>query len=114
MYPCDICHMNSERIRDKWLILSHMSKGSLKSTKGDKKGINEKEKRTSSFHFLAWYSAVRGENIFERERERESNLSLDFPMFGPSVLVGAKGEVDLRCKGYAWTPVLWSFDNFEK
>ena len=68
MYPCDICHMNSERIRDKWLILSHMSKGSLKSTKGDKKGINEKEKRTSSLHFLAWYPAVRGENIFERER----------------------------------------------
>ena len=46
--------------------------------------------------------------------ERESNFSLDFPAFGPSVLVGARGEVGLRCKGYSWTPVLWSFDKFQK
>ena len=44
-------------------------------------------------------------------RERESNFSLDFPVFGPSVLVGARGEVGLRCKGYKWTLILWSFDN---
>ena len=44
-------------------------------------------------------------------RERESNFSLDFPVFEPSVLVGARGEVGLRCKGYKWTLILWSFDN---
>ena len=25
MYLCDTYHMNSERIRDKWFLLSHMS-----------------------------------------------------------------------------------------
>ena len=50
----------------------------------------------------------RGETDF---RERESNFSLDFPALGPSVLIGARGEVGLRCKGYAWIPILWSFDN---
>ena len=44
-------------------------------------------------------------------RERVSTLSLEFPVIGPSVLVGTIGEVGLRCKGYAWVPVLWSFDN---
>ena len=44
-------------------------------------------------------------------RERESNFSLDFQALGPSVLVGVRGEVALRCKSYAWAPVLWSFDN---
>ena len=34
-------------------------------------------------------------------RERDSNFSLDFPVFGPSVLIRARGEVGLRCKGYA-------------
>ena len=34
--------------------------------------------------------------------------------FGPSILVGARGEVGLHCKGYAWVPVLWSFDNSER
>ena len=47
-------------------------------------------------------------------RERESNFSLDFQAFEPSVLVEARGEVGLRCKGYTWTPVLWSFDKFRK
>ena len=47
-------------------------------------------------------------------REREYNFSLDFPAFGPSVLVGVRGEVDLRYKGYVGTPILWSFDNSER
>ena len=47
----------------------------------DKKGINEKKKKHLLF-YLAWYPAVRGENRF-RERERESNFSLDFLAFGP-------------------------------
>ena len=53
-----------------------------------------------------------GENqILERE---SSNLSLDFPAFRPSVRIGLRRKVVLRCKGYAWTPVLWSFDNSER
>ena len=53
-----------------------------------------------------------GENRFERERE--SNFSLDFPTFGLPFLVRVRGEVGLCCKGYAWTPVLWSFDKLWK
>ena len=49
MYPCDSCHMNSERIRDKWLILSHMSKSP------DKKGNNEKKKKIHLLFFWGWY-----------------------------------------------------------
>ena len=37
-------------------------------------------------------------------RERVSNFSLDFPAFGPSILVGPISKVVLRCKGYAWAP----------
>ena len=55
----------------------------------------------------------------EREREREnqilerenSNFSVDFPAFGSSVRIGPRSKVVLRRKGYAWAPVLWSFDN---
>ena len=46
--------------------------------------------------------------------ERKNNFSLDFSAFGPSVLVGPRNKVDLRCKGYAWTPILWSFDNSKR
>ena len=59
-------------------------------------------------------SGGRGEQILRKGRvfrERKSNFSLDFPVFGPSVLVGLSSKVVLRCKGYAWAPVLWSFDN---
>ena len=56
------------------------------------------------------------EGIANREkrrdfRERVSTLSLEFLVIEPSVLVGTRGEVGLRCKGYVWVPVLWSFDN---
>ena len=43
--------------------------------------------------------------------ERKSNFSLDFPSFGPSVLVEPRRKVVLRGKGYAWAPVLGSFNN---
>ena len=47
-------------------------------------------------------------------RERKCDFSLDFPAFGPSVLVGPRSKVDLRYKGYAWTPILWSSDNSKR
>ena len=45
------------------------------------------------------------EGIANREkrrdfRERVSTLSLEFLVIEPSVLVGTRGEVGLRCKGY--------------
>ena len=69
----------------------------------------KKKKITSPFRLeiQQW----RGEINF---REKNSNFSLDFPAFGLLVLIGPRGKVVLRCKGYAWTPVLWSFDNSER
>ena len=58
-----------------------------------------------------------GEQILRKGRvfrERKSNLSLEFPVFGPSVLVGPRSKVVLRCKGYAWASILWSFDKLWK
>ena len=48
------------------------------------------------------------------EREREGDFSLDFLSFGPSVLDGARGKVNLRGGGYAWAPILWSSDNSKR
>ena len=47
-------------------------------------------------------------------RERESSFSLDFRLFGPSVLDGARSKVVLRGEGYAWTPIWWSSDNSKR
>ena len=47
-------------------------------------------------------------------RERKCDFSLDFPAFGPSVIVGPRSKVDLRYKVYAWTPLLRSSDNSKR
>ena len=78
--------------------------------RGDKRGIKEKKKSISSLIFLEYDSGGGKSNA----RERKSNFSLDFLAFGPSVRVGPRSKVVLRYKGYAWTSVLWSFDNFER
>ena len=44
-------------------------------------------------------------------RERVSNFAQDFSAFGPSVLMEPRSKVVLCGKGYAWAPVLGSFDN---
>ena len=67
-----------------------------------------KRKRRHLLSHFGWIRQWREETDF---RERKSNFSLDFSAFGLSVLVGPSGKVALRCKGYAWTPILWSFDN---
>ena len=46
--------------------------------------------------------------------ERKSDFSLDFPVFGPSVLVGARSKVVLRGKSYTWAPILWNSDNSKR
>ena len=77
-------------------------------------------KRTSPLDQVLPTGLGRGkEGIANREkrrdfRERVSTFSLEFPVIEPSVLVGTRGEVGLRYKGYAWVPVLWSFDNSER
>ena len=73
------------------------------------------QKKTSLLHFCWNPELGEGRADFEKERvfrERKSNLSLDFPVFGPPVLIGPRRKVVLRGKGYAWAPVLESFDNF--
>ena len=60
---------------------------------------------------------VRGESRFLKWRairERKCNFSLDFPVYGPSDLVGPRSKVVLRCKGYTWTLILWSFNNSKR
>ena len=47
-------------------------------------------------------------------RERGSNFSLNFPAIRPSVFDKARSKVAPHSKGYAWVPVLWSFDNSER
>ena len=62
-------------------------------------------------HFLAWYVQLRGEIEFT---ERKSNFSLDFPAIGSSVSDEAKSKVAPHGKGYAWAPILGSFDKLWK
>ena len=45
--------------------------------------------------------------------EREAPIS-NFPAIGPSVSGEARSKVSPHGKGYAWVPVLWSFDNSER
>ena len=75
-----------------------------------KRELNEM-KKTSSSPFLAWYVQWRGEIEF---RKRRSNFSLDFPAIGPSVSGEAISKVASHNKGYAWAPVLGSFNKLRK
>ena len=47
-------------------------------------------------------------------RERSSNFSLEFSVFRPSDRVGPRSKVVLHNEGYAWVPVLWSFDKLQE
>ena len=47
-------------------------------------------------------------------RERSSNFSLEFPVFGPSDRVRPRSKVVLRDEGYAWASVLGSFDKLHE
>ena len=68
----------------------------------------KREKNIFSSLFGAGIRQWREETDF---RERKSNFSLDFLAIGPSVPDESRGKVGLRCKGYTWTPILWSFNN---
>ena len=47
-------------------------------------------------------------------RERSSTFSLEFPAIGLSVSGEARSKVAPHGKGYAWVPVLGSFDKLRK
>ena len=47
----------------------------------------------------------------ESFRVRSSHFSLDFPTIGPLNFRETGGKADPHSKGYAWVPVLWSFEN---
>ena len=67
-------------------------------------------KRENNLSSLFGAESSSGGGGKSNSRERKCNFSLDFPVFGLSVLVGPRSKVVLRCKGYAWAPVLWSFE----
>ena len=54
----------------------------------------------------------------ERERsdsrERNSTFSLNFSAIGPTNSCKARSKVGIRYKGYAWAPVLRSFDELRE
>ena len=58
-------------------------------------GIKQKRKRT----ILSFLLDPAVEEEKSDSRERVSNFSLDFPAFGPSVLVGPRSKVVIRGKG---------------
>ena len=43
-----------------------------------------------------------------------STFSLDFPAIGPAAFDETRCKVDPHGKGYAWVPVLWSFDKLRE
>ena len=51
---------------------------------------------------------------FVISRERKCAFSLDFRLFEPSVLDGARSKVDLPGEGYARTPIWGSSDNSKR
>ena len=70
----------------------------------------KREKNISSLILEAEFGSGGKSN----SKERKSNFSLDFLVFGQSVLVGPRSKVVLRHKGYTWAPVLWSFDKLRE
>ena len=56
----------------------------------------------------------KGERKERDFRERSSTLSLKFPVIGLSNPNEPRDKVDLHGKGYAWTPILWNFDNSKR
>ena len=72
----------------------------------------------TKFSQPVWGGKERGKER-EREkgrdsRERSSTFSLDFPAISPTNSDGARSKVGLRCKGYVWVQVLWSFEKLRE
>ena len=73
---------------------------------------------TPLFSQTVWEGKIEREKEGERKegifRKRVSNLSLNFPAIGPSNSGKTRSKVALRCKGYAWAPVLCEFQQLRE
>ena len=73
---------------------------------------------TPIFSQAVWEGELEREKERERKegifRERGSNFSLDFSAIGSSVSDEVRSKVAPHGKGYAWTPVLGSFEKLWK
>ena len=69
-----------------------------------------KQRRKEQFSSHFGVESGSGGGRKSNSREKKSDFSLDFPVFGPSNFIGPRSKVFLRGKGYAWAPVLRSFD----
>ena len=99
------------------LYCDKCQKSRQKGHNGNYRKVNENKTKENSviFFILRDKLAVEVQGLdFCDFRERRSFFSLDFQPFGPSVLDGARSKVDLCGEGYAWTPILWSFDNSKR
>ena len=81
------------------------------------RNVNDNKTRMNSVH-LPHLKAKTVQKVqwlgFVISRERKCAFYLDLRSFEPSVLDGARSKVDLRGKGYAWTPIWWSSDNSKR
>ena len=99
--------------KDKWI-----GRKSKKPMRNGHVAIEMTSYLTTIFSQPVWEEGKR-----ERDRERKgsngfrdrvSTFSLDFPVIGLANSGKARSKVGLRCKGYAWILVLWSYDNSER
>ena len=92
-----------------------------KGIQWDNDGLTSGKRGDKRRHlFSIWPSTCSGgggEQILRKLRvfrERKSNFSLEFLVFGQSVLFRLRSKVVLRCKGYVWASVLRSFDKLRE
>ena len=91
--------------RDKWIRESKLPNSGLTC------GMRGQVLLTKFSQLVLGEGKERNEREEEEARERESTFSLDFSVIGSSDLNETRSKVGLRCKGYTWVPVLWSFEN---
>ena len=105
----------------KWIRVILSTNGNWTcGNEGDTRGINKGEKNNSLLILelnpaVGWVGGGGGgggggERRKSNSREKKFDFSLDFLVFGPSNFIGPRSKVFLRGKGYAWAPVLGSFD----
>ena len=82
--------------------------------------VNEKETKSQIVVFSnGKQKTCRGQKRCSRlldfiSRERVCSFSLDFLLFGPSVLDEARSKVALRGESYGWVSIWWSSDNSKR
>ena len=112
--PCG--HVASPNLRKikgwwiKWIRVILSTNGNWTCGNEGTRGIKQKRKEKFSSHFAGSGSGGGKSN----SRERKFNFFLDLLAFGPSVLVGPRSKIVLRCKGYSWASFLGSFNKLRE